>query len=160
VYPSEALLDLHDGGHASLRRLLAHCGGLAPDALHRELPGFGYPTVPRQLVHAIGAEHSWVGVLLGVVDAADRDDGYPTTDALEGWRAEVAAATDAYLGAASVEALNAPRAFLTWGGRTQVLVPARVIVRTVTHLYQHQGQGVAMCRLLGAPAAGLDFPVA
>ena len=159
LYTPEALLDLHAGGHAGLRRLLAHCGGLAPDALHRELCDFGYPTVQRQLVHVIGAEHYWVGVLCGIVDADDRDDRYPTTVALEGWRAEVAAATDAYLRATSVEALNTPRAFTTWGGRAQVLVPARVLVRTVTHLFQHQGQVVAMCRRLGAPVTGLDFPV-
>lgn len=163
MYTSDALLDLHTRGHASLARLIAHCDGLRPDELRRPLDGFGYPTVHAQLAHVIGAEHYWIGVVHGVVDAEDRDELYPTTAALESWRAEVAARTAAYLGAASVEELNTPRPMVTWGGRTQVLAPARVVLRTVTHAFQHQGQVVAQCRLLGRPvgrpASGLDFPI-
>jgi uncharacterized damage-inducible protein DinB len=160
VYTPEALLDLHGRGHRSLRRLLEHVEGLAPAALDRELDGFGYPTVRRQLAHVIGAEHYWIGVLHGVIDAEDRDDLYPTARALEGWRQEVAARTEAYLRAADAAELDTPRRMTTWGGREQVLVPARVVLRTFTHLYHHQGQVVAMCRLLGRPAEGLDFPIA
>lgn len=160
MYTPEALLDLHTRGHAGLRRLIAHCGAFDADALRRELAGFGHPSVHAQLAHVVGAEHYWIGVLHGVIDAEDRDDAYPTTDALEGWRAEVAARTAAYLRGASTDELNAPRAMTTWGGKAQVLAPARVFLRTLTHLYHHQGQVVAMCRLLGRPASGLDFPIA
>lgn len=160
MYTPEALADLHARGHTSLRRLLEHCAPFTADELHRELEGFGYPSMQRQLAHVIGAEHYWVGVLHGVVDAEDRDDAYPTVAALEGWRGEVAARTRAYLDAASVEELNTPRPMTMWGGRVGVLVPARVVMRTFAHVYQHQGQVVAMCRLLGRPAAGLDFPLA
>ena len=34
-----------------------------------------------------------------------------------------------------------------------------VFMRTVTHLYHHQGQIVAMCRLVGKPCTGLDYPI-
>jgi hypothetical protein len=47
----------------------------------------------------------------------------------------------------------------TWGNKERVLTPALVILRIVTHLYQHQGPVVAMCRLLGKPCPGLDFPL-
>ena len=48
----------------------------------------------------------------------------------------------------------------TWGDRKMRLAPARVIVRTQTHVFQHQGQIAAMCRILGRPIpSGLDFPV-
>lgn len=160
MYTPDALLDLHARGHSSLRRLIEHCGAFRPDELHRELEGFGYPSIQRQLAHVIGAEHYWIGVLHGVVDAEDRDALYPTTAALEAWRVEVAARTTAYLETASTDELDAPRPLTTWGGRVQVLVPARVVLRTFAHLYQHQGQVVAQCRLLGRPASGLDFPLA
>lgn len=159
MYTPEALADLHARGHTSLRRLLEHCAAFTADELHRELEGFGYPSMQRQLAHVIGAEHYWIGVLHGVVDAEDRDDAYPTVAALEGWRGEVEARTQAYLAAASVEELNTPRGLTMWGGRTAHLVPARVVMRTFAHVYQHQGQVVAMCRVLGRPAAGLDFPL-
>jgi uncharacterized damage-inducible protein DinB len=159
MYTSDALADLHARGHSCLRRLLEHCGPFSAEELHRELAGFGYPSIHRQLAHGIGAEHYWIGVLHGVVDAEDRDAAYPTVAALEGWRAEVAARTRGYLDAASVEELNTPRPVTTFGGKRAVLVPARVVVRTFSHLYQHQGQVVAMCRLLGRPAGGLDFPL-
>jgi hypothetical protein len=34
-----------------------------------------------------------------------------------------------------------------------------VILRTQTHLYRHQGQVVAMSRLMGRQKGGLDFPL-
>jgi uncharacterized damage-inducible protein DinB len=33
-----------------------------------------------------------------------------------------------------------------------------VLLRTITHLYHHIGQVSAMCRLLGKPIPGSDFP--
>ena len=159
MYTAEALADLHARGHTCLRRLLEHCAAFAPEDFRREHEGFGYPSLHLQLAHGIGAEHYWVGVLHGVVDGEDRDDRYPDVPSLEGWRAEVEGRTRGYLDAASPDELNTPRPMTMWGGRPAVLVPARVIVRTFAHLYHHQGQAVAMCRLLGRPASGLDFPL-
>lgn len=159
MHTAAALLDLHERAHRNLRGLLEHCRGLEPAELNRELPGFGYPTVRLQLHHSIGAEEYWVGVLGGVVNVEDNDADFPTIDSLEAWRARVFAATVAWLGAVTPEALNTARPHATWGGRTRVLAPAHVILRTQTHLYQHQGQVLAMCRLLGKPGGGLDFPL-
>jgi len=56
--------------------------------------------------------------------------------------------------------LNAQHELTTWGDKQVQLVPARVILRTQTHLFQHQGQVAAMSRLLGRPIPpGLDFPM-
>jgi len=56
--------------------------------------------------------------------------------------------------------LNTRRKMATWGGKELELVPAHVILRTQTHIFQHQGQVAAMCRLLGRPIpTGLDFPL-
>lgn len=159
MYTPEALLDLHERAHRSLRGLLDHCRTLSADELNRELPGFAYPTVRLQLHHAIGAQEYWLGVLHGVVNVEDNDADFPTIDTLEAWRARVFAATEDYLHGVTTEALDTPRPHATWGGRVKIMAPAHVILRTQTHLYQHQGQVVAMCRLMGKQKGGLDFPL-
>ena len=159
MYTSEALADIHERTHRSLAKLLAHCGAFDPPAIDRELAGFGYPTVRLQLHHLIGAERYWLGVIQGRMEVDDDDGAYPTLAALSAFRERVAAPTRKYIDGASAAELTTPRAMVTWGAGEQVLVPARIVVRTQTHVFQHQGQVVAMCRLLGRPAAGTDFPI-
>jgi len=157
---SEILLDLHRRAHGCLALLLGHCRELPPADIDRELTGFGYPTVRLQFHHAIGAEKYWIGVLEGRLDAEEDAPRYPTIASLEAYRGEVFAATEAYLRGASPAELNTARQVRTWGGRTRRVVPAQVVVRTVTHLFHHQGQLAAMCRLLGRPCPpGLDYPL-
>lgn len=158
MYTSEALRDLHDRAHANLAKLLQHCGTLTVGELDHELPGFGYPTVRLQLHHEIGAEKYWIGVLQGEILIDDEADAFPDAASLAVWREAVHAATDRYLQTASPAELNTARPMRTWRGDVVALTPARVVLRTVTHLYHHQGQLVAMCRLLGKPTSGLDFP--
>jgi len=159
MYTSEVLLDLHERAHRSLERLLEHCRQLDAGELNRELAGFGYPTVRLQLHHEIGAAKYWIGVLEGRIDAEEDDPDYPTVETLEAYRREVFALTEGYLRAAAAEELNKPRTMMTWGDRERELTPAHVVMRTLTHLFHHQGQIVAMCRLLGKPTGGLDYPI-
>ena len=160
MYTGDVLLDLHERGHRSLRLLLGHCEQLTSEEFNRELPGFGYATVRLQLEHLIGAEDYWVSVIQGRF----RDDApeveCPSTAALETYRIRVAQTTDEYLRQASEEELNTAREMWTWPGKMRTLVPARVFVRTFAHIYQHQGQVAALCRLLGRPIpTGMDFPL-
>jgi uncharacterized damage-inducible protein DinB len=159
LHTPHALRDAHRRAHHCLTALLAHCRDFSPEELRRELAGVGYPTVLGQLHHVIGAERYWLGVLEGRIDADDDSPAYPTVEALEALRARVGAATDAYLQAASVEELNAARPMMTWGQRERVLAPAQVILRILTHIFHHQGQLAAMCRLLGRPVGGVDYPI-
>ena len=160
MHTSATLLDLHERSHRSLMALLGHCRNLSDDERNRELEGFAYPTVHLQLHHVIGAQEYWIGVLQGRVEPDDDATQYRTVDDLEAWRGRVDAATAAYLRDATPVELNTPRPMLTWGDRTRELTPAHVFMRTLTHIYQHQGQVVAMCRLLGKPVGGLDYPIA
>lgn len=159
MYTSEALADIHERTHRSLAKLLAHCAALPQAEIDRELEGFGYRTIRLQIHHVLGAERYWLGVLQGRMDIDDDDQDHPTIAALASLRERVSAATRAYLDTATAAELNTPRPMTVWGGKEVVLAPARVIVRTQTHVYQHQGQVVAMCRLLGSPASGMDFPI-
>jgi uncharacterized damage-inducible protein DinB len=108
----------------------------------------------------IGAEEYWIRVVSGRYADEEDDPDHPTVDALEAYRMQVAGATDSYLRSSSEAELNTPREMLTWPRKMRTLVPARVFLRTLTHIYHHQGQVVAMCRLLGHPCPpGLDFPL-
>lgn len=160
MYAVDDLLDLHGRTHASLTKLLEHCAGFGAEELARELEGFGYPTLLLQLHHVIAAERYWIGVLQGQMLAEEREEDHASIEVLRTFRAEVAAATEAYLRAASEAELRTRREVTTWQGKRVRVVPAHVLLRTQTHIFQHQGQVAAMCRLLGRPMPpGLDFPL-
>ena len=159
MHTPEALLDLHERGHRNVAALLIHCRGLALAAIDQEMPGFGHPTIRLQLHHALGAERYWIGVLEERIDADDDAPSYPTIESLERLREQVFSATRAYLQASSQDELNTPRPMITWGDAEHVLTPAHVFARTLLHHYHHMGQVSAMCRILGSPCQGLDFPL-
>ena len=159
MYTSEALLDLHERVHISLHKLLMHCQKLGTEELIRKLKGFGYPTVLLQLHHVIAAEKYWVSVLAGSMLIDDDPSDDTTIEALSDYRKRVFGATVNYLQGASADELNTARTMTTWGNKERTIVPAHVLLRTQTHIFQHQGQILAMCRLLGKPASGLDFPL-
>jgi len=160
MYTAEMLRDVHERAHRSLQKLMEHCRELSADQLNRKLDGFGYGSIQLQLHHVIGAEQYWIGVLQGRVEADENDEAYPTIDALEAYRARVAAVSRDYLASATPEELNTTRRMMTWGGNERDLTPALVVLRPLTHIYNHQGQVAAMCRLMGKPVPpGLDFPI-
>ena len=94
------------------------------------------------------------------MDVDENDSDYRTAGSLESYRQEVLELTEGYLRSATLAELNTRRTMVTWGNNEQELTPAHVVLRTLTHFFQHQGQISAMCRLLGKPIpAGLDFPL-
>lgn len=159
MYTSIMLRDLHQKAHLNLQVLLEHCLTLSGQELNREIPGFGYPTVRLQLHHEIGAEEYWVSVLKGDIIVDENDSDYPTVPSLQAYRKKVFEATEAYLNGTMENDLNTPRSVMTWRKKELLVIPAYVIMRTLTHLYHHQGQITAMCRILDKSIAGLDFPV-
>lgn len=160
MHTAAGLTDLHARTHRSLRKLLDHCGGFSDEELSRELDGFGYASIRLQLHHMVGAEQYWVGVLRGLMLTDEDEADRASVDALRAFRERVAGTTTAYLQATSGDELNTPRVMTTWGDKEVELTPANVLLRTQTHVFQHQGQVAAMCRLLGRPIpSGLDFPL-
>ena len=160
MYTSAALSDLHTRCHQSLVKLIDHCAGFSGDELAREVEGFGYPSIRLQLHHIIGAEQYWVGVLRGLMLVDELEEDYANIDALRAFHQRVAGITAEYINNADEPELNTPRKMTTWGGHERELVPARVILRTQVHIFDHKGQVAAMARLLGRPIPpGLDFPL-
>jgi uncharacterized damage-inducible protein DinB len=160
MYTKESLLEFHKRAHHSLTKLLEHCRQFSGEELLRELPGFGSPTLRSQFHHAIGAEKYWIGVLLGRIDVDDDEADCPTIESLEAYRELTYSIAEEYLQSATPTELGAARPMMTWGNKERSLIPAHVIMRTITHIYHHQGQIAAMCRILGKPIPqGLDYPI-
>ena len=161
MYTAQTLLDVHTRAHESLRRLIVFCGALTDDELTRPVAGFGWPTVHRQLEHTIGAEVYWQTVVTrGYTEEATLPD-LRDVAAIEAFRQQTAAATQSYLHRASEAELNSRREMISDPGQTRLLRPADVIMRVVTHIFNHQGQVLAMCRTIGKPndTHDLDYPV-
>jgi uncharacterized damage-inducible protein DinB len=160
MYTPEAMRDMHERTHRSLHRLIEHCEQFSAESLDQEMPGFGYPSIRLQIHHVIGAEEYWVGVLNGEMRVEDSAGDYPTIATLKRYRERVARTTMAYLLNADSGELNTPREMVTWPNKKRELVPAHILLRFLTHIYQHQGQVLAICRLLGKPGpGGFDFPL-
>ena len=160
MYTCEALLDVSMRSQRSLAQLIAHCQCLSEEELSREIEGFGYPTIQLQLHHVISAQRYWIGVLEGRIDIDEDEEDYRTATALEKFRQEIQELTEKHVRGSSVEVLNTARMMMTWGHHEKLLTPAHVVLRTLMHIYQHQGQIAAMCRLLEKPIPpGLDFPL-
>ena len=155
-----SLIDFHKRTHRSAGKLIKHCGLLGPEELNRDLPGFGYPSVRLQLHHMFTAERYWFGVLQGRIDIDDDSMKFPTTESLEKLRQSIFTESQRYLESVDDEQIQSARQMITWGNKEKLLKPVHVIMRVVTHVYHHQGQIVAMCRLMGKPVEpGLDFPL-
>ena len=161
MYNRETLMDIHARAHESLRRMIVFCGSLTDDELRRPLTGFGFPTVLGQLEHTIGAEVYWQTVVTrGYTEEATLPD-LPGVAAIETFRQQTASTTRSYLGGASEAELNSPREMISDPGQTRLFRPAEVIMRVVTHIFNHQGQVLAMCRTIGKPndQHDLDYPM-
>ena len=161
MYSAEALLDIHARAHESLRRLIDFCGTLTGEELRRPLTGFGFPTVHRQLEHTIGAELYWQTVVTRGYTEEAVLPALPDVATIEAFRQQTASTTRTYLRGASDSELNSTRQMISDPGETRLLRPADVIMRVVTHIFNHQGQVLAMCRSLGKPndTLDLDYPV-
>jgi uncharacterized damage-inducible protein DinB len=161
MYTADVLLDIHQRAQESLRRLMAFCTELTPEELSRRLPGFGFPTILLQLEHTISAELYWLIVMTMGYHAEAEMPELPDISALEAFRQRTAAATGEYLQGADSAELNTRREMVVDPGVTRMHRPADVILRVITHIYNHQGQVLAMCRTLGRPNErhDLDYPL-
>jgi len=159
MFSKDLFIEFYERVNKSINKLLDHCQNLSEEELNREMEGFGYPTIRLQLHHMIGAEKYWVGVLLGRIDADDDSHLYTSIDSLVAFNNEVSKATIEYLNSCDEQEFTTERTMLTWGNRKKTLKPFNVLMRTQTHVYHHQGQVLAMCRLLGKPGKGLDYPI-
>ncbi len=157
MFTKDAILELHTTTHERMDLLLRHVATV-PDALCRQpIPGFGHPTVWKQLVHCLTCEEGWVHDLRNETFDGWSEEDRPTMAALQAARDRVQKATQAYVGSLTEVELNTTLANrpVDWGG--ELRSPAFILLHVITHTFHHKGQVVAMLRILGYPAPDTDL---
>ena len=92
MYDGESLLDIHGRAHESLRRLIVFCEDSDGRRVAPAVPGFGFPTVLRQLAHTIGAEVYWQTVVTRGYSEEATMPALPDLAAIEAFREQTASA--------------------------------------------------------------------
>jgi len=157
MFPRNGILELHTLMHERMDLLLRHVATVPDELWRKQVPGFGHPTVWRQLVHILTCEEGWLHDLQNRPFAGWTGEDCPTMPALEAAKARIQRATQAYLGDLREDELNTTLAErpLDWGG--ELRSPAFILLHVITHAFHHKGQVVAMLRILGYPAPDTDL---
>ncbi len=157
------LLELHRRAHLGTAALIEHCAGFTTEELNREHAAFNGASLARMIHHILEAEDYWMLVLRGEyreeADAFMNDGECRDVASMQQYLAKLAEQAGEWLGNVDSTWLNSPQEFLTWPDNRRELLPAMIVLRIVTHHFQHRGQAFSMCRLLGRPHAGADFPL-
>ena len=157
MFTLEGIRKFHAWTHASLSLLLDHLSTIPADDFAKELPGFGFSSLRRQVLHIFNCEAVWIHVLQGRPYSDRLPAACPAIAEARLLEQEVSRQTLAYLSGLSEEQLNTNTELRFPDGDVAVRTPALVLHHFLTHAFHHKGQIVAMCRLLGHPAPDTDL---
>jgi uncharacterized damage-inducible protein DinB len=157
VFTVDGTQKFHSWTHACLNLLLEHLSTIPPGDYEKELAGFGFPTLRKQVVHIFNCEGFWVNTLQGINYVDRKPVEFPAVADAILLRQEVGRTTQAYLSGLTDEQLNTDSELHFPDGDTSVRTPALVLHHVLTHAFHHKGQIVAMCRELGHPAPDTDL---
>jgi len=157
MFTKSGITELHNATHESVDILLDHVAAVPEALLRQSLPGFGFPTVWRQLVHILTVEEGWVHDLQSKPFDGWFEEDCPTIVALRAAKERIRMETRAYIAGLSDAQLNTtlPSRPEGWSGDLQS--PAFILLHVITHTFHHKGQVVAMLRTLGHPAPDTDL---
>ena len=156
-FSKAGILELHATTHERLDLLLRHVTAVPDDLHHKQIQGFGHPSIWRQLVHILTCEEGWVHNLQNQVFSGWNEQDCATMAALLASKERIRGATRTYLVSLTEEQLNTTLAKSPqdWGG--ELRSPAFILLHVITHAFHHKGQVVAMLRILGYPAPDTDL---
>jgi len=157
MFTKSGIAQLHGATHESLDILLAHVAAVPDQLLRQSLPGFGFPTVWRQLVHMLTVEEGWVHDLQFKPFSGWFEEDCPTLATLQVAKARIRDSTRTYLDGLTEVQLNTTLSSLPDGWSGELRSPAFILLHVITHAFHHKGQVVAMLRLLGHPAPDTDL---
>lgn len=157
MFTLDSVRKFHGWTHASLALMLDHVSTVPAGDYIRELPGFGFPTLRRQVIHIFNCEAAWVHVLQGRPYHDVTPAECPGVAEARLLQQEVGRQTLDYLSGLSDEQLNTNTELHFADGGVAIRTPALVIHHFLTHAFHHKGQIAAMCRLLGHPAPDTDL---
>ncbi len=157
MFTKAGIVELHAATHERLDLLLRHVATVPDELCHKSIPGFGHPSVWKQLVHILTCEEGWVHDLQNKPFASWYAEDCPTTGALQASRDRIREATRTYLASLTEKQLNTTLSQrpADWGG--ELRSPAFILLHVITHAFHHKGQVVAMLRILGFPAPDTDL---
>lgn len=157
MFTKSGMREMHAAMHQSLDVLLGHVATVPENRVHEPVPGFGFPTVWKQLIHLITCEEGWVCDLQAKPFAGWTKQEHATMGSLVASKRRVAEATLRYLDGLSEEQFNAPLAVKPQDWMGPLRSPAYIFLHFITHAFHHKGQVVAMLRILGHPAPDTDL---
>ncbi len=157
MFSKAGMIELHAVTHERLDLLLRHVATVPDDLRHKLIPGFGHPSVWKQLVHILTCEEGWVHDLQNKVFPGWLEEDCRTMAVLLANKGRIREATRTYVSGLAEEQLNTTLAKrpADWGG--ELRSPAFILLHVVTHAFHHKGQVVAMLRILGYPAPDTDL---
>jgi len=157
MFSKSGITELHNATHESVDILLEHVATVPDALLRKSLPGFGFPTVWRQLVHILTVEEGWVHDLQSKPFDGWFEEDCPTIDALRSAKERIRMETRAYIAGLSEAQLNTTLRDRPEGWSGDLRSPAFILLHVITHTFHHKGQVVAMLRTLGQPAPDTDL---
>jgi len=157
MFSKAGIIELHAVTHERLDLLLRHVATVPDDLRHKLIPGFGHPSIWKQLVHILTCEEGWVHDLQNKVFPGWLEEDCRTMAVLQANKDRIREATRTYVSGLAEEQLNTTLAKrpADWGG--ELRSPAFILLHVVTHVFHHKGQVVAMLRILGYPAPDTDL---
>jgi uncharacterized damage-inducible protein DinB len=82
MFSKAGIIELHAAMHEQLDLLLRHVATV-PDSLHHKLiPGFGHPSIWKQLLHIVTCEEGWIHDLQSKAFPGWHEEDCPTMAAL------------------------------------------------------------------------------
>ena len=157
MFNKSGIVELHAAMHERLDLLLRHVATVPNELRHKSIPGFGHPSIWKQLVHILTCEEGWLHDLQNKPFAGwSEEDCLTMTDMLAA-KERIRDTTQIYLANITEEQLNTTLAErpVDWGG--ELRSPAFILLHVITHAFHHKGQVVAMLRIHGHPAPDTDL---
>lgn len=159
MFSKTGVIELHSLMHDRLDLLLRHISTVPDEPLRKSIPGFGQPSVWKQLVHILTCEEGWVHDLRNEPFPGWQEEDCPTMQALLAAKTRIRDTTRTYLDGLTEQQLNTTLSERPpdWGG--ELRSPAFILLHVITHGFHHKGQVVAMLRILGYPAPDTDMQI-
>lgn len=157
MFTLEGIRKLHNWTHSCLNIVIDHVGTIPSAEFVEEVPGFGFSTLQKQLVHVFNCEGLWISALKQHPYGDWDPSACPMVEDVKRFQQLVSRETVDYLSRITDQQLNTDTELRFPDGDIAVRTPALVLHHVFTHAFHHKGQMVTMCRALGYPAPDTDL---
>lgn len=157
MFTIDGIRKLHGWTHSCLGVVIDHIETMPAEQFVKDVPGFGFSTLQRQLVHVFNCEGVWIHELQGLEYENCNPSACPTIEEVKRLQQQVSSGTFDYLSRITDHQLITDTELRFPDGSIAVRTPALILHHIFTHAFHHKGQIVTMCRALGYPAPDTDL---